>query len=109
MAAAREVIGKVKCPCCGESCPVKKQSNGLPCVTCNYCNLFIQTHSKTSGDWLTQRMAPLTAAEKREEGGAPAPAPAKRAAQKKPERAPEPAREQEHEPTIFDAAFWRGR
>ncbi|MBB5190673.1 hypothetical protein HNQ50_001395 [Silvimonas terrae] len=83
MATARAMLGEAPCLCCGKPTPVKEQANGLAIMTCNWCDVKVQSFSKISDAKMRARII----------GGAPvkpaSPSPAPAAA---PAPAAEPAR-----------------
>lgn len=102
MAAARKLIGRVKCHCCGESAAAKEQGGtAFTCYSCPWCGLFVQAHAPESDAALRKLITPLRPGEP-EPGEVKPPKPPKGdKSEKKLEEKTAP-REPEPERTIFD-------
>lgn len=74
MATAREMLGEAPCLCCGRPTPVKAQANGLAIMTCNWCDVKVQSFSADSDRRMRSRITAGTAPKQPEATPAPAPA-----------------------------------
>jgi hypothetical protein len=80
--AARAVLGKMACLCCGEQIAAKQQGgSGLAVASCPYCGLMVQAHQGESDKFIRGKLTALKVGEAANAAGEvrPTPKPAPKA------------------------------